>query len=92
MSWEEHSDKLRRLWEVFLVFTSGVFLLVCFGTPYWQIDLTDYEESGIERHAGLWACCDEKTTQSCYRNTPANCGAEGECFEKKAIAPVDLGL
>jgi len=78
MSWDEHSEKLRRLWEVFLVFTSGIFLLMCFGTPYWQIDDKE-SDKGIEKHSGLWACCYETgTTQTCYRNTPANCDAAGE--------------
>jgi len=86
MSWEEHSEKLRRLWEVFLVFTSGIFLLMCFGTPYWQKDVKE-SDKGTEIYSGLWACCYETgTTQSCYRNTPANCGAAGECLEVRTNA------
>jgi len=86
MSWDEHSEKLRRLWEVFLVFTSGIFLLMCFGTPYWQIDDKE-SDRGIEKHSGLWACCYETgTTQTCYRNTPANCDAAGEYFGTRAIS------
>ena len=87
MSWEEHSEKLRRLWEVFLVFTSGIFLLMCFGTPYWLVDSSDFSDKRIKMHAGLWACCYETdTTQTCYRNTPANCDIAGECSEAKTIA------
>ena len=72
MSWDEHSEKLRSLWEVFLVFTSGIFLLLCFGTPYWEVDLSDYASKGIKKHAGLWACCIEKDTIEECRNSDCN--------------------
>ena len=75
MSWEEHSEKLRSLWEVFLVFTSGIFLLLCFGTPYWEVDLSEYdaqEDTGVKRHAGLWTCCIEKGAVKECRNSDCN--------------------
>ena len=69
MSWEEHSEKLRSLWEVFLVFTSGIFLLMCFGTPYWEIDLSKYDATGVKKHSGLWTCCvEEGTTEECRKS------------------------
>ncbi|XP_065891167.1 epithelial membrane protein 1-like [Dysidea avara] len=86
MSWEEHSEKLRRLWEVFLVFTSGIFLLMCFGTPYWLVDSSDFSDKRIKMHAGLWACCYETdTTQTCYRNTPANCDIAGHVIATQIL-------
>lgn len=72
MSWEEHSEKLRSLWEVFLVFTSGIFLLLCFGTPYWEIDLSKYDASGVKLHAGLWTCCIEEGTIETCRHSDCN--------------------
>ena len=72
MSWEEHSEKLRSLWEVFLVFTSGIFLLMSFGTPYWEVDLSQYNVTGVKKHAGLWTCCVEKGTAEECRNSGCN--------------------
>ena len=72
MSWEEHSEKLRSLWEVFLVFTSGIFLLMCFGTPYWEVDLSQYNATGVKKHAGLWTCCIEKGTVEECRHSDCN--------------------
>ena len=76
--WEEHSEKLQGLWEVLIVFTSGIFLLMCFGTPYWEIDVSQYDTSRIKKHAGLWTCCVEVGSLEQCRDS--NCNIPGKVW------------
>lgn len=66
----EYADTFCRLGEVLLSFSSGVLLLVTFGSSYWM------EHAQDQSHSGLW----QKCAQDCHSLpliTSAN--APGEC-------------
>ena len=54
----EYADTFCRLGEVFLSFSSGILLLVTFGSSYW---LSLSLKGGKDYHSGLWQNCTSQT-------------------------------
>lgn len=61
---QEYAGTVFRLGEVFLAFTSGLMMLVAFGTPYW-VEQSFPSAGGVgggadlaaQYHSGLWQNC-----------------------------------